>query len=482
MNIGRNRTSKGLAACLLMLLLAVILGGCQARERNVLRTLSAPVITSHNTARLNVFLTLEEKLGPAIQLVINDIELLIDDLWLPLSDEEVTLDSTAIGDGQLFLGGVAVPPGQYRGLRMTVTEGMVRTVSGQNPITLLKPKQVVITSGKGFDLNLGDSKTLHVNWDVESSITSENTLAPRFFVSGALRNLPVNLVFAACPEINTVFVVRNDKNWVVDSFGLTGRPTYLGIERSARSARFYALAADERMVKVIDSASFRVIDSYSTLNDQATHMAISPDGDWAYLVYEKSGYLSRMNLRTGQINPRVKLGKQPNYVVYLKEQRLVAVSQGLDQTVLLLDPETLRVVRRVSTGSNPEGLLVVDNVLYVAESGDSTVSINDLASRAAQSRMMVGFGPRRLVGTEDQIFVSNYKNGSLSVLLPGQLGALQEIFGFGEPLEMVFDDFFRRIYVGDQREAGLMVIDTNSNQLIRKISLGAKPVGLAIVQ
>jgi YVTN family beta-propeller protein len=96
--------------------------------------------------------------------------------------------------------------------------------------------------------------------------------------------------------------------------------------------------------------------------------------------------------------------------------------------------------------------------------------------------MMVGFGPRRLVDTDGQIFVSNYKDGSLSVLIPGQLGALQEIFGLGEPLEMIFDNFYRRIYVADRSVDGLLVIDTNSNQLIRKISLGAKPLGLAIIQ
>ena len=95
---------------------------------------------------------------------------------------------------------------------------------------------------------------------------------------------------------------------------------------------------------------------------------------------------------------------------------------------------------------------------------------------------MVGFGPRRLVDADGQIFVSNYKDGSLSVLIPGQLGALQEIFGLGEPLEMIFDDFYRRIYVADQSVDGLLVIDTNSNQLISKISLGAKPLGLAIIQ
>jgi YVTN family beta-propeller protein len=189
-----------------------------------------------------------------------------------------------------------------------------------------------------------------------------------------------------------------------------------------------------------------------------------------------------MNLHTGQIDPRVKLGNRPNYAVYLEQQQLVAVSLGLTQKVLLLDPESLRVVRTIATGNEPEGLLVSDNVLYVAESGDASVSTNDLANRAAQSRQMVGFGPRRLVETDGQIFVSNYKDGSLSVLVPDQLGALQVIYGLGDPLEMVFDNFFRRLYVGDQRNASLAVIDTNSNQLLRQISLGAKPLGLAVIK
>ena len=150
--------------------------------------------------------------------------------------------------------------------------------------------------------------------------------------------------------------------------------------------------------------------------------------------------------------------------------------------MLLLDPVSLRVVRTITTGSNPEGLLISDNVLYVAESGDGSISANDLANKAAQGQLMVGFGPRRLAEADGQIFVSNYKDGSLSVLLPGQLGALQEIYGLGEPFEMVFDDFYRRLYVGDRRNAGLAVIDTNSNQLLRQISLGAQPLGLAVIK
>jgi DNA-binding beta-propeller fold protein YncE len=317
---------------------------------------------------------------------------------------------------------------------------------------------------------------------VENSLTSDNRFSPQFFVGSPLRNLPINLVFVACPDIDTVFVVRTDKNWVVDSLGLTGRPTYLAIDPSAGNKRLYVLTPDEKMVKVVDLSSYRVVDSYPTLNDEVTFLAISPDGQWAYLMHEMSGYVSRMNLQTGQIGPRVMLGSRPSYAAYLSQQKLLAVSVDLTQRVLLLDPESLRIVRTFFTGGDPEGVLVVDNQLYVAERDEGSVSKNDLSNQTGVGRLMVGFGPRRLVNTGNQIFVSNYDAGSLSILVPGQFGVAQEIYGLGQPFEMVFDQFYRQLYVADQREDGLAVIDVNSNQLLGYIFLGGKPLGMSEIQ
>ncbi len=116
-----------------------------------------------------------------------------------------------------------------------------------------------------------------------------------------LRQLPVDLVFVSCPDIDTVFVVRADKNWVVDSFGVKGRPTYLAIDPDLSRQRLYVLASRDRTVKVVDLSSFRVVDFFTVpLNDAPTFMAISPDGRWAFLLDEDSGYLSRMDLTTGQ--------------------------------------------------------------------------------------------------------------------------------------------------------------------------------------
>jgi YVTN family beta-propeller protein len=189
-----------------------------------------------------------------------------------------------------------------------------------------------------------------------------------------------------------------------------------------------------------------------------------------------------MDLSTGRSVSRVRLDFRPKFAVFLEEQNLLAVSLSLSQKVVLLDPLSLAVVGTIPTGGEPQGLLVSNNHLYIAEGGDNTVSIVDLARRGALDRLTVGFGPRRLLEVDNRIYVTNYEDGSLSVLVPGQLGVIQEIRGLGQPLEMALDQFYRRLYVADEKAAALAVIDVNANHLLGFISLGAKPVGLGVIQ
>ena len=197
---------------------------------------------------------------------------------------------------------------------------------------------------------------------------------------------------------------------------------------------------------------------------------------------EQNGYLSRINLTTGRIISRVLLGDRPVYAAYLEEMNTLAVSLSHSQKVLLLDPDSLRVMRSLSTGNEPQGLIVLDNQLILAEYGDDTISITDLSSRGNQNRLSVGLGPRRLLETGNQIYVGNYQQGSISVLVPGQFGVIQEIYGLGRPLEMAFDPSYSRLYVADEKKAALAVIDTNSNMLAGFIALGARPFDLDVIQ
>jgi DNA-binding beta-propeller fold protein YncE len=468
----------------LVFFVSVLLGGCQpGGPTSGVWPMADTFRDNDNSSRLSCFLTLKESEGPAIRLEIANIEILADGLWLPLASGPVALDSATIGAGQVFLGGRAIPPGVYHRLRLTVTKGAVRQADGLYEAVLSEPLRMYFTLSDPLQLDLEDSRSLFFTWDVLNSLEAGNTLRPALTVASPVRQLMIELVFTACPDIDTVYVIRADRNWVVDSFGLKGGPTYLALDPDPSRQRMYILASREATVKVVDLSSHRVIDFFPVpLNDAPTFMTISSDGRWAYLLDERSSYLSRMDLFSGSIVARVRLGNRPNFVALLAEQNLLAVSIGLSQAVLLLDPVTLAVVGTIATGSSPQGLLAADNQLYIAEGGDHTVSVVDLGSRRNLSRLTVGFGPRRLLKTDSMIYVSNYDQGSLSVLMPGQLGVIQEIPGVGRPLEMVLDQFYRRIYVGDEETAALAVIDINSNLLIGRIALGARPLGLAVIQ
>jgi YVTN family beta-propeller protein len=47
---------------------------------------------------------------------------------------------------------------------------------------------------------------------------------------------------------------------------------------------------------------------------------------------------------------------------------------------------------------------------------------------------------------------------------------------------MAFSETYQRLYVSDEQARGLAIIDTANDQFIGYISLGARPVGLAIIQ
>jgi hypothetical protein len=473
------------AACrLVMVLLALLyLGGCVPPWRPDAGALVHIGRNAPQFPRLNCFLNLKESGGPAVRLEVASIEVLTNGLWLPITSGPLKIDSEKIGSGQLFIAGLRVPPGRYRRLRLKVTEGSVWQADGKYAFISREPFIVEVPFTEDLNIEPEDSSSLFITWDVLKSVEADNRLRPVLTVSPSVKQLQADLVFVACPDIDTIFVVRADKNWVVNSFGLKGGPTYLAVDNDPSSQRLYVLASRERMIKVVDLASYQVVDYFPIpLNDAPTFMTVSPDGQEAFLLDPHSGYLIRMDLSTGQNIARVQLGYQPRYAVFLEGQNLLAVSLSLSQKVLLLDPSSLAVVGSIPTGSSPSGLLPSDNQLYIAESGENTVSVADLAGLGNQDRLTVGFGPRRLIEVAGRIYVSNYEGGSLSVLVPGQLGVVQEVYGLGHPLEMTFDRAYNRIYVADEETGALAVVNANSNQLLGRIALGARPRGLGIIQ
>lgn len=461
----------------------IALVGCHSPARSVSIPPQAVPSQVDDAARLNLFLTLKDPGGPRLRIDVDEMEVFVGDTWLPAIAGRLQLDSAAIGSTQVFIGAVEVPPGQCQRVRLSISAGAVARGSGELSPVPVEPQRLQLSLPAPLSLDRGDSRCLFLVWDVWASLPSPLRIEPVLTLDSPLNPLLVDLLYAACPDINTIFVIRTDKNWVVDSIGVGGRPTYLALAPDGSRQGLYVLASQEAALKLLDLSSQRVLDRFPLpLSVAPSFMTISPDGRWAYVLEERGGFLTQLDLELGRAMDRVRVDNRPSYAAYLAGPELLAVSSALSQEVVLFNPRSLTRAGSIFAGAAPQGLLELDEELYVADSGNGSVSTYDLTSFKTIRRAFVGSDPRRLLSDGRHVYVSNYRDGSLSVLVPGHLGAIQEVLGLRRPLEMVFEPKYRRVFVGDEGDGAVAVVDANLQKVVGKIRLGAKPLGLAVLR
>ncbi len=130
------------------------------------------------------------------------------------------------------------------------------------------------------------------------------------------------------------------------------------------------------------------------------------------------------------------VGKQPRSVAFYQDKILVSCYDGF---VDVIDTTTLLVEQRILVGSNPEGLAVSNDKLFVANSGglsfpnaDSTVSVVDLTTFTELQKITVGLNP---VGVEvdDQ--------GDVYVITRGNYGSIPSRLNKINPMSYAVTQF-----------------------------------------
>ena len=74
--------------------------------------------------------------------------------------------------------------------------------------------------------------------------------------------------------------------------------------------------------------------------------------------------------------------------------------------VQVLNLNTLEIEANIPVGIMPEGILVHNNILWVANSGESTISKINISSNSVSNTIEVGQGPTNLINHEKNIYIS----------------------------------------------------------------------------
>lgn len=428
---------------------------------------------------LSVFLNLGEQQNQEVTLEIEAVEVKAANNWISISSSPLAINTAKLGTGQILLARNMVPSYSLSSIRLFLKSASVKRNGQKEPLNL-NTDQLEIQLPAGLSFSKGASHSLFITWDVASSFSEGDIFLPD--MKSTLQGIPLlkDLLFLACPDIDTVYVVRTDRNWVISSLGVPGRPTYLDVDEAVN--RLYILTTEESVINVVDLTTFKVIDKiFLTLDLSPTFMVLGSDKQYAYVLDGRGRNIAKVNLASGSQEERVNLAFEPKYVTPIENQNLLGVSASDTNRVYLLNPQSLLSVNSLSVGSFPDGLLSWTDIIFVAESGTGTVSAYNLQDGTQLNRVNVGRAPARLFLKENQLYVSDSQSGLLTVMLPGQLIVSGEIFVGGNPMELAGSESRRWIYTGDVVKGGVIVIDPTINRIARYIDLATPTLGLAVL-
>jgi len=215
---------------------------------------------------------------------------------------------------------------------------------------------------------------------------------------------------------------------------------------------------------------------------QANYMILDKKDNYIFILDSHSNSIARIDLSSGSVMIKDHIGYQPTFGVYFDTINTLAISSKLSQSIYFLNPDSLNIIKTISTTSSPSGLLLWQNLLYIAESNSNTICIYNIDTNSIVMHFNVGIDPVRLYPGINEIFVTNYSSNTVDILLPNQIGVVQEIIVGQGPVDMACSHSRRWLYVACHIDKEITVIDPSSSRVIRHIYLASMPIGLAVLQ
>lgn len=463
-----------------ILLSFCLLAGCVTMGTETAEKHSRANAINNMAPKVSLFIHLQKAEGPNLSMQLTEIEIFDGEKWLALLEQPVWIESSAIGTGQQLLAMANLPSGTYSKIRFLVNNAILHAEK-QNVImnTIYQAEEQQLLPSLGLDAN--DSTSLFMSWDTRSSISSDNKeFQPKVLFSVQTPPITSELAYVSCPDINTIYLIRTDKNWITGSWGVSGAPTYLAAFKE--NDEILVLSRKENAIKIIELSSGRLKDTIKIpLVNQPLFMVADTDGSNVFILDQTSDYVYKINVGSGSLVSRERLDKKLSFLTYIDELQQVAVASSITQKVFILDATNLKLLQTLSVGSQPQGILSHENILYVAESGAGNVLAYNM-NTAVSNRAQVRRGPQRIIVHDDSLFVSNRSSGSVSVLLADQLTPIKDIKVGGTPEILASSSRRNWLYVSDKQGEKISIVDLTSHKVTATIDLKSEPFDLKIIQ
>lgn len=146
-------------------------------------------------------------------------------------------------------------------------------------------------------------------------------------------------------------------------------------------------------------------------------LALSPDRDWIALALTGADKVVLIDAAHFEIGAEFNVGRRPVFVAFGPDRLLYAINSG-DSSLSVIDPNTLLEVRRIALGAVPRAITFTDEMGFVSNSEDHSVTAFRLETGRVIETIPVGREPGGIAtgANGDLVYVVASGSDELSVI------------------------------------------------------------------
>jgi YVTN family beta-propeller protein len=245
-------------------------------------------------------------------------------------------------------------------------------------------------------------------------------------------------------------------------------------------------------------------DRAESFSEGPAGLAVAEGIVWVVVSASFPGYVARIDAKTGDILPRIEVGRDP--VGLALAHGSVWVVNRYDGTVSRIDPTTATVVATINVGDTPVNVAASTDAIWVTNSRSGSVSKIDPETNRTTATVEIGSPcsegthsrrsahcslPIGMTVHENTVWIADFEDAKVVRIDATSNEIIGEPIAVGEGPEVIVvngDAAWVAISFGEARFGrcrdacgrGVSRIDLETHQVVATIPLIGKPTGLAI--
>lgn len=194
-------------------------------------------------------------------------------------------------------------------------------------------------------------------------------------------------------------------------------------------------------------------------------------GDRIYTICGESNSIVAYNLNQNRVLWEFNIGNWPHSIDYCNKKELLFVSNLEENCTKIITLDDCQIVKTLSTPEYPikvkisndkKNIYICESYLGSDENGYLDIFSIETFNRVA--RIEVGTSPIDMYEDDKNIYVSNFTEGSISIIDKIKFKSVKTLYIGGMPKGILKKD--NKIYIGDYLKGRLIVVD---DEKIKKI-------------